>query len=800
MTSCGCGKNTSVGDRYSSSYREPSKYISLWLYVNHRKDIGKVVCEISNFTSCDAENVELYYENISDNKDGQTVLLAGKTIGTISLGDIGEYYSVRPNKVKKELEIDFKKAVEATFKFTLYCNGQPLSSTETEGERIVVFSAPPVSLQITPISSFDLIGGKQEIQFKIEPLNGSIAGHVDISKVKLIITNILSYSSAAFISKQKGGPEVEELTGSELGKMGDVITLFINPKECGRADFRLELKYDERYQYPSKSVSWTEEGIDIFDVSDRYWPLSKTEKSIELINRKGIIDPNDFIIELISNNAATFTFIDQNGVEVGSSAALYQLIGTSTVRQYSATKRIQFKLADAHKEYGAEVTVVVKCKGDIVTTKVIKMQWGGPDIALFAASSSLLGRAKKMQVRNYGNAMDSKPLTMELSSNNAATFTFIDQEGRKLGSKVSLDQLIGSSILESHPFINYFTFKLDEGYGENDAQVTITLKLGGVKVTGELVKMYWKNDDDISIDFDYSSLIKAKKSFRLFNYNNNIEPNEFTIELTSNNAATFTLVDKDGKKFGASAKLSQLIGSNIVDRFYNTDFINFQLDKQHGQTNAHVTITVKCNDVALATLSIDIEWNSTSTDKSKLTVAAVNKLKANLGLQQENTFLAMKLLRFAQANQKGEEIDINEILVGGGKSQKGTVLHEAVLLSKFSKELMDLLLESGADIAAQNVLGYTPLHSAIEVGNIEAVKYLLAANAPVNVQAKEDGYTPMHVAVVKAHTEIVKLLLEKNPDLSLKSKKKVTALNMSKTGGNLEIEKLLLAYQSKRRP
>jgi len=61
----------------------------------------------------------------------------------------------------------------------------------------------------------------------------------------------------------------------------------------------------------------------------------------------------------------------------------------------------------------------------------------------------------------------------------------------------------------------------------------------------------------------------------------------------------------------------------------------------------------------------------------------------------------------------------------------------------------------------------TPLHSAVQVENIKAVKMLLSSSANVNSQNVE-GDAPLHLAVKKLNKEIIDLLLANSEtDLNL---------------------------------
>ncbi|MHB9147566.1 MAG: ankyrin repeat domain-containing protein [Candidatus Amoebophilus sp.] len=84
-----------------------------------------------------------------------------------------------------------------------------------------------------------------------------------------------------------------------------------------------------------------------------------------------------------------------------------------------------------------------------------------------------------------------------------------------------------------------------------------------------------------------------------------------------------------------------------------------------------------------------------------------------------------------------------------------------------------------------------PLHKACEVGNLEAVKYLVEKGADLNAKGNRD-YTPLHYACRKGNLEIVKYLLEQGADIQAKNMWNDTALHYACEKGNLEVVKYLL--------
>ena len=90
-------------------------------------------------------------------------------------------------------------------------------------------------------------------------------------------------------------------------------------------------------------------------------------------------------------------------------------------------------------------------------------------------------------------------------------------------------------------------------------------------------------------------------------------------------------------------------------------------------------------------------------------------------------------------------------------------------------DMVKALIESHADLQAHTKQGFTPLHFAARVGDLESVKLLLAAGVDVNLQTQSSepegprsgggsGYTPLLVAGMRAQVETALYLLDHGAD------------------------------------
>ena len=71
----------------------------------------------------------------------------------------------------------------------------------------------------------------------------------------------------------------------------------------------------------------------------------------------------------------------------------------------------------------------------------------------------------------------------------------------------------------------------------------------------------------------------------------------------------------------------------------------------------------------------------------------------------------------------------------------------------------------------------TPLHFAVDRGEVDIVKQLLDSGAEVNAQ-DSSGETPLMLAVTCEHLELVRILLEHGADKSVANQDGCTVLDM----------------------
>jgi ankyrin repeat protein len=175
--------------------------------------------------------------------------------------------------------------------------------------------------------------------------------------------------------------------------------------------------------------------------------------------------------------------------------------------------------------------------------------------------------------------------------------------------------------------------------------------------------------------------------------------------------------------------------------------------------------------------------------------------------------------KLLEASRKGDAGELKSAILKGAdintKDDYGrAALHTAA--ENGYREVVELLLASGADINTRGECNITPaelawhkhedifklllakgadispLHSAVDAGNLSAVEGLIQKGADVNTRTPY-GTTPLGVAALKGFKDIAELLIEHGARVDTRDNWDWTPLHIAANKGHLEVVTLLVA-------
>ena len=129
----------------------------------------------------------------------------------------------------------------------------------------------------------------------------------------------------------------------------------------------------------------------------------------------------------------------------------------------------------------------------------------------------------------------------------------------------------------------------------------------------------------------------------------------------------------------------------------------------------------------------------------------------------------------------GDIEKVRELLVDRSILDKARYIYKEPILSAAAREghsdVVQLLLDNGADPNAAGRFGELPLHTAAYAGHLRIVEVLLKNGVNVNQKGKF-GETSLHWASAEGHLEIAKFLLQNGADVNGKTKKHCSSFNV----------------------
>ncbi len=134
-------------------------------------------------------------------------------------------------------------------------------------------------------------------------------------------------------------------------------------------------------------------------------------------------------------------------------------------------------------------------------------------------------------------------------------------------------------------------------------------------------------------------------------------------------------------------------------------------------------------------------------------------------------------------------------------TRKQTALHKTIdRHDEVAIDAVRFLLERGADVNARRDDLWTPLHLAVNIGELTMTRMLLDHQADVNSR-NDDGQAPLHLLSRRETSQdeddgfdIAKLLLERGANVNEKDKDNATPLHLASYNKRLKIVRVLLDH------
>jgi ankyrin repeat protein len=199
--------------------------------------------------------------------------------------------------------------------------------------------------------------------------------------------------------------------------------------------------------------------------------------------------------------------------------------------------------------------------------------------------------------------------------------------------------------------------------------------------------------------------------------------------------------------------------------------VNPNVPDQYGSTALYHAASMNQLDAVKLLLKYRADPNLTNLHKSTPLQRA-----ADLG----NSRMASTLIAAgANVNAKGPEGRTALFFAGGHRL-----------------DLMQLLIEKGADVNVRDAEGDSPLDEAVWIGSLDATAVLLAHGARLDEAQTTSGATPINEAAYRGHANVVRYLLQFHPDLGIPDRRGYGPLDNAIRMGKEDCALLLIPLAS----
>ena len=153
---------------------------------------------------------------------------------------------------------------------------------------------------------------------------------------------------------------------------------------------------------------------------------------------------------------------------------------------------------------------------------------------------------------------------------------------------------------------------------------------------------------------------------------------------------------------------------------------------------------------------------------------------------------SLSSLELHQAVGRGDLATVQALLANGADVDERDNGETALIVAAHTRreDIVQVLLDAGSNVNAENRSGHTALMAAASRGSPEIAQLLLAAGADVN--GKDDqGNSALIWAAMIGHASVAQTLLAKGADPNVEAERGETALSLATRGGRTEIIRLL---------
>lgn len=145
--------------------------------------------------------------------------------------------------------------------------------------------------------------------------------------------------------------------------------------------------------------------------------------------------------------------------------------------------------------------------------------------------------------------------------------------------------------------------------------------------------------------------------------------------------------------------------------------------------------------------------------------------------------------------QNNDYLAAKKYIKEGGKLNAKTDAGESVLAyalkSRVDQDMLELLIENGADLFYTDDEGVSIFDFAITYNNMYIIKLLLEKGKDINEITRRSGFTPLMAAVCYGRYDILKVLLDAGADVTAADSRGLTALGFAKKMRKTSMIKLL---------